>query len=195
MDRIRIAKAGVFILALIAAWSIRGYGADVYMVDGPHSSARFRVKNMAFLSVSGTFDEISGKVLVDQVNPASSTVEIYIETASIDTHIRKRDDDLRSEGFFNVAKYPQMSFKSREVRRRPDGKFDVKGDFTLRGVTRPLTVVVEKIGAGAAPTSDAYYDFKTQFTISRNAYGMTKDSSLIADKVNIWLTIRAARKE
>ena len=117
---------------------------EVYKFDPSGSAIGFSVHQ--FLGTTqGKFTSFSGKIDVDREHPENSSVTAQIDVRSIDTHIKKRDDHLRSPEFFNVEKFPQITFRSRSVKRTGPQSGDILGDLTMRGVTRPTTLHVKLV--------------------------------------------------
>jgi polyisoprenoid-binding protein YceI len=115
---------------------------EIFKFDAAHSTIGFRVHQ--FLgATNGKFTQFSGTIDVDRQHPERSSVTATIKTASIDTRIKKRDDHLRSEEFFNVEKYPEIAFKSRSVKQSGSQSGDIIGDLTMHGVTKPITLHVK----------------------------------------------------
>ena len=132
---------------VIAALVIAGVGSTAaakenYKFDPSGSSIGFSVHQ--FLGTTrGKFANFSGRIEVDREHPENSSVTAQIDVQSIDTRIKKRDDHLRSAEFFNVEKFPQMTFKSRSVKRTGPQSGDILGDLTIHGVTKPITLHVK----------------------------------------------------
>jgi len=120
--------------------------ADTYTVDKQHTEAGFQVRHL-LTKVRGTFRDVSGSIAWDKADPARSTVEFHLKTASVDTGVEQRDNHLRSQDFFWAEKYPEIVFKSTEVTGKllGNGQYDLKirGDLTLHGVTRQIVIPVK----------------------------------------------------
>lgn len=115
---------------------------ETFKFDVPHSTIGFRVHQ--FLgTTTGKFSRFSGNIDIDRAHPEHSSVSARIQVSSIDTGIKKRDDHLRSAEFFNVAKYPEITFKSRSVKQTGSQSGDILGDLTMHGVTKPITLHVK----------------------------------------------------
>ena len=126
----------------IAALSPAASANETYKFDPSSSTIGFSVHQ--FLGTTqGKFTRFSGKIDVDREHPENSYVTAQIDVRSIDTRIKKRDDHLRSPEFFNVEKFPHMTFKSRSVKRTGPQGGDIVGDLTMHGVTRPTTLHVK----------------------------------------------------
>ena len=129
----------LFAAAVILGVSSAASANDAYKFDPSGSAIGFTVHQ--FLGTThGKFTGFSGKIEVDREHPENSSVTAQIDVRSIDTHIKKRDDHLRSPEFFNVEKFPQITFKSRSVKRTGPQSGDIFGDLTMHGVTRPITL-------------------------------------------------------
>jgi polyisoprenoid-binding protein YceI len=130
-------------VALIFVALIQSAGADeTYRFDQARSTIGFQVRQ--FLGTTdGKFTQFSGSIDLDRQHPEHSSVSARIQVSSIDTRIKKRDDHLRSPEFFNVAKFPEISFKSRSVKQTGPQSGDVVGDLTMHGVTKPVTLHVK----------------------------------------------------
>ena len=128
--------------AVIAGLSPAAWANEAYKFDPSGSTIGFSVHQ--FLGTThGKFTKFSGKIEVDREHPENSSVTTQIDVRSIDTRIKKRDDHLRSTEFFNVEKFPQITFKSRSVKRTGPQSGDILGDLTMHGVTKPITLHVK----------------------------------------------------
>ena len=132
----------VLSFVLLAAVSSRALGNEVYKFDQSRSTIGFTVHQ--FLGTThGKFPKFDGKIEIDREHPEKSSVVARIDIRSIDTGIVKRDNHLRSAEFFNVAKFPEMTFKSGRVRQTGEQSGDIFGDLTMHGVTKPITLHVK----------------------------------------------------
>jgi polyisoprenoid-binding protein YceI len=123
-----------------------------YTIDPSHSSAEFSVRHLMITNVKGRFGKLAGTVELDTEHPETSVVDVTIDATSIDTREEKRDAHLRSPDFFDVEKYPTLTFKSTAVSRSDDG-FAVVGDLTMHGITKQVTLEVEDL---SAPSKDPW---------------------------------------
>src|SRR5690606_12865226 len=110
---------------------------NTYVIDPSHSTANFSIKHMMIAKVHGGFEKLSGKLVYDPQNPAKSSVEASIETASINTRDSQRDIHLKSADFFDVEKYPTITFRSTQLEKIGDG-LKIQGDLTIHGVTKQV---------------------------------------------------------
>lgn len=151
--------------------------ADTWVVDTAHSDASFQVRHM-MSRVRGSFTDLSGTVVADPARPESASVEFKIKAASIDTANAKRDEDLRGTDFFDVAKYPDIKFKSTRVKATGKDRYDVTGVLTMRGVSKEVTIPVSFLGFGKDPWGNEKAGFSTEFTLNRKDYGIVWNQAL-----------------
>lgn len=177
-------KGLIVAFLLVAASSLAASASDVYMLDSSHTSAVFKVKHLAISNVTGTFSGVSGNFSLDKKKPEKSFVEVEIKTDSVNTNNPKRDEDLRSENFFNVSIYPVMRFKSKRITAAGKDAYKVTGDFSLNGVTKTITIQVNQTGEGKDPIGNQRIGFEASFSINRSEYGM-KPHMAVGDTVNI----------
>ena len=188
--------------ALIAAVVIAGFSPaasanETYKFDPSGSTISFSVRQ--FLGTThGKFTRFSGKIEIDRERPENSSVTAQIDVRSIDTRIKKRDDHLRSAEFFDVEKFPQMTFKSRSVKRTGPQSGDILGDLTMHGVTKPITLHVKLV----TPVSDMSRTrwAVTTDPITRRDFNLmfaaaTESISGISQSVAINIEIEAKRAE
>jgi polyisoprenoid-binding protein YceI len=182
------------------------FASDIYLIDKKHSNVGFLVRHL-FTKVPGRFTEFSGQITFDEDNPEQSTVEVTIKTASVNTDNDLRDKDLRSPNFFDVAKFPEMTFRSKSVKGTGQNTADVTGNLTIHGVTREVVLKVEFTGKGkgagpqgtivpgrGARTMVAGWDATT--TVRRSDFGITWNQTIegtrvIGDDVQIELRVEA----
>lgn len=124
---------------------------ETWKLDPMHSAAQFSVRHLGISTVRGAFTKLSGTVEYDPSDIAKSSVEVTIDTASVDTRVENRDKDLRSDHFLDVTKYPTMTFHSTKVEPAGAGKLKVTGDLTLHGVTKQVVLDVD---GPSAPIKD-----------------------------------------
>lgn len=167
----------VLALALIAAAAPATADVHTYAIDPAHSEAAFQIRHM-FTNVRGTFGDFEGTVVMDTEDPASSTVSFTIDAASIDTDHEERDAHLRTEDFFWVEKHPEITFVSESIRPVGDNRYAVTGTFTLRGVSKKITLPVTFLGAGQDPWGNTRAGFSTETSIDRKEYGMVWNANL-----------------
>ena len=188
-------KISVLILAMtLLATGGAARAADTYQIDPVHSFASFSIGHLGIGLVRGYFSDIAGTIVFDEKDAAKDSIEVTIKTASVNTHVDKRDEDLRSPNFFEVEKYPTMTFKSTKITKKGD-HYTVTGDFTLHGVTKTITVTAKHLGAGKDPWGGFRAGFAADFSIKRSDYGMKFDPPpAIADTVDISVAFEAVKK-
>jgi polyisoprenoid-binding protein YceI len=167
--------------------------APAYKVDTVHSTALFRVKHMNTSYAYGRFNDITGQVAFDDQDPKKGILDIVVKTDSIDTANQNRDKHLKSADFFNAVQYPTITFKSKSVAKTGTDTYEARGDLTLHGVTRPLTIKVTRSGAGKDMKGRPTLGFETDFSIKRSDFKMNKMLEGASDDVRIVVSIEAAQ--
>jgi polyisoprenoid-binding protein YceI len=181
----------LFVLAGIGATT---QAAEIYKVDPVHSSIVFKIKHLGIANVYGRFNDVSGTVTQDKENPPKSAVEFSVPVESIDTHVAKRDQHLKSPDFFNAKQFPVITFKSKEVKETGKDSYQITGDFTLHGVTKSLTIDFKKGGEAKGMQGEYRAGGEAQFTIKRSDYGMSFMLNAVGDEVSIVLAIEGVRQ-
>jgi len=171
-------------------------GTTTYQIDPRHSSAGFGVTHLMISTVRGEFHGVTGTVIVDDSDISKSSVNVTIDATTVDTREPDRDKHLKSEAFFDVAKYPTITFQSTKVEQNSDGSLKVTGDLTIRGVTKAavLTATLPK-----APIKDPWGLQRTAVSastkINRQAFGVAWNQKLdsggvvVGDDVNVTLDV------
>ena len=186
-----------FIAAAVVGLSPVASATEAYKFDPSGSTIGFSVHQ--FLGTThGKFTKFSGKIEIDRERPENSSVTAQIDVRSIDTRIKRRDDHLRSAEFFDVEKFPQMTFKSRSVRRTGPQSGDIVGDLTMHGVTKPITLRVKLLTA-IGDTSRTRWSVTTD-PIVRRDYNLMFSSAAesvsgISQSLAINIQIEAKRAE
>jgi polyisoprenoid-binding protein YceI len=170
----------------------------VYKVDADHSGVGFSIRHFVS-NVPGHFRDFDGVIKYDKQNPAASSVEFTVKAASIDTSNNDRDEHLRGPDFFDVQKFPSLTFTSTKVAAKDADTLEVTGNLTLHGVTKPVTIPVEVLGTAKTPNGEKA-GFQTSFTINRKDYGIVWNrvldagGSVLGDDVKINIDIEANRQ-
>jgi polyisoprenoid-binding protein YceI len=196
--RSRTIAAAVFTVVLGSA--ARGQN---YNVDPVHSSVNFRVKHLDTSYAFGRFNDIAGKFTLDDKSPGGSSFDVTVKAASVDTGNAQRDQHLKGPDFFNAVQFPTVSFKSTRAVASlgvdgfsPQGKsegsvqltgFIVNGELTLHGVTKPVTIRLQKTGSGKDMRGNAIVGLVGTLVVKRSDYGMTGMAGAVGDEV--WVTI------
>lgn len=168
MKRLLAFSSAVVFLAATAA----AQGQN-WKIDPNHTAAQFSVRHMGISTVRGAFTKVAGTVEYDPSNPAKSSVEVTIDADSVDTRVEARDNDLRSANWFDVAKYPNITFKSKSVQPAGEGKLKITGDLTIHGVTKEVVLDVDGPSAPITdPKGNAHMGASATTKIKRTDFGV-----------------------
>jgi polyisoprenoid-binding protein YceI len=185
----------------IATWTIAALlaaspaAASVWELDPAHSAAQFSVTHMMVSTVRGQLSNVQGTVEIDDANPANLKVDATIDASTIDTREAKRDGHLKSADFFDVAKYPTITFKSKKSQKAGAGAYKVTGDLTMHGVTKE--VVLDVTGVKAAGTRMGAL---ATTRVNRKDFGLNWNKALeaggvvVSDDVDITIDIELVKK-
>jgi polyisoprenoid-binding protein YceI len=161
-----------------------------YNIDSAHTAVNFTVRHMMVTNVRGSFDNITGSLNFDAANPAASSVEVTINAATVNTGVTDRDNHLRSADFFEVEKYPTITFKSTKVEANGETRAKVTGDLTIRDVTKSVVLDVEFLGQTASPFGDTRAGFEASTSINREDFGLGWNVALEAGGVLVGKDIK-----
>ncbi|MGD0306221.1 MAG: YceI family protein [Candidatus Acidiferrales bacterium] len=188
------ALAVVFTSAVFAAPS--GAQTSTWQIDPAHANAQFTVRHLSISNVSGQFNKMSGTVQLDDKDITKSSVNATIDVSSVDTRDNSRDGDLKSDHFFDVAKYPTMTFTSTQIESAGPGKLKMTGNLTLHGVTKVVTFDVDgPSDAITDPWKNQRRGASATTTINRRDFGITTyPAAAIGDDVKITLDIEFIKK-
>jgi polyisoprenoid-binding protein YceI len=168
--------------------------ADSFKFDPFHSAILFKIGHFGFSNVYGRFDTFSGTFTFDQNDPSKDAVSVEIKTDSVDTNAPKRDSDIKGPDFLNSAQFPGATFKSTSVKKIDDKTYEVTGDFTLRGVTKPLTLNVKAIGSGPGPKGEFRSGWEGTATLKRSDFEVKALLPGIADEVSLILSVEGIKQ-
>src|SRR5258705_13937071 len=177
----------ISVAALAAILSVPAAAAtSTWQVDPNHSAAQFAVRHLAISTVRGAFTKVNGTIQFDDKDISKSSVEVTIDADSVDTRVPNRDKDLRSDHFFDVQKYPTITFKSTKVEQVEPGKLKVTGDLTIHGVTKAVVLDVEGPTAAVKdPWGNQRAAANARTKINRKDYGVkwkaTMDDGVLED--------------
>ncbi len=170
-----------------------------YTIDTAHSMAEFSVRHMMISTVRGVFDDLTGTLEFDKENPAASSIEAVIKTATVNTRMTDRDNHLRSADFFDAETYPEMTFKSTKVEVTGDNTAKVTGDLTIRDTTKAVTFDVTYFGEMPnTPFGDERVGFTGTVVINREDWGLNWNQALeaggwlVSKEVTINIELQAA---
>ena len=173
----------------------------VWQLDPKHTLVEFAVTYLAFTTVKGHFEGVSGTIRSDDADPARSSVEVEIDAASLNTREGRRDTHLRSADFLDVERYPTITFASTRVEVTAPNRWLVHGDLTIRGTTRAVVLETEAKGRGVNPQGLEAAGFAAQVEINRRDFGVSWNQALemggvlVGDTVAIQLEIQAIRQD
>ena len=197
MKRITLSALTATMLALPSVAA-----AGDWTLDAAHSQASFSVRHMMISNVRGDFTGISGTVDFDEKKATNTKIDVAIDVATLDTRDAKRDGHLKSPDFFDVAKHPKMTFKSKKIRK--SGKnYKVAGDLTIHGVTKPVTLLTTISKPTKSPWGQTVVGVQATTTINRKDFGLTWNKALetggvvVGEKVEITIDaelVKAASK-
>jgi polyisoprenoid-binding protein YceI len=168
-----------------------------FQIDKTHSEAAFQVRHL-ITKVRGRFADFGGAVEFDEAAPEKSSVAFTIQAASIDTNTPDRDAHLRSDDFFAVETYPTITFTSTAISPRGDRHYDVAGDLTMRGVTKPVVLPITFVGTATDPWGNEKAAFEGEMTLNRKDFGLNWNAAieaggfLVGDEVKVSLSVQAA---
>ncbi|HSP17223.1 MAG TPA: YceI family protein [Thermoanaerobaculia bacterium] len=173
-----------------------------WQIDPAHSAVEFAVKHMMFTTVRGRFKDVKGTIEVDEQNPARSTVNVDIATASIDTGVADRDAHLRSADFLDVEKFPTITFRSKRVEgamKKEGDAFKIAGDLTIRGKSIEVTLDSVYLGSGKDPWGNFKGGAEATAKIDRRDWGLTWNQALetggilVGNDIRIEIQVQAAK--
>jgi polyisoprenoid-binding protein YceI len=195
----RLSRALGFIALAGALSAPVAEAADTYTIDPGHSNLGFTIRHF-FSKVPGSFTKYEGTLIYDTQDLAKSSVNVTIESASIDTRHPDRDKDLRSANFFDVEKFPKITFTSTKVTPAGANKAKVEGTLTIKGVSKPVTLDVDLLGAGPDAWGGYRGGFEARTKINRQDYGVSWNKVLegggtvLGDDVDIVLNVEAIKQ-
>ena len=172
--------------------------ADTWTIDANHTAAQFAVKHLMVSTVRGQFEKTSGTIQWDGRDVRTMVVNVSIDVASVNTRVNMRDNDLRSASFFDVAKYPTITFVSKKVEPRAAGTFTMTGDLTIHGVTREVVLAVEGPSAPLRQGANLRIGASATTKINRHDFGLTygrlvEAAPVVGDEITITIDIEATK--
>lgn len=170
--------------------------AENYVIDtkNAHAAIEFRIQHLGYSWMVGRFNDFDGTFSYDEKNPAASKVTVNIRPASVDTNFAERDKHLRSKDFLSVEKFPTAKFVSTSYEDKGNNKGVLKGNLTLHGITRPVTIDVTQIGAGPDPWGGFRRGFSGTTTLTLKDFGIDYDLGPASRTVDLFLSIEGIRQ-
>lgn len=168
---------------------------ETYQLEKPHTQIIFSVNHLGFSHSFGKFTDYAGTIVFDRGEPEKSKVDVAIKTASLDLEDEKWNEHLKSKDFFNVEKFPDMTFKSVNILKTGDKTAKLTGDLTILGVTKPVTLDVTFNNAGKHPMKDAMMaGFSARGKIKRSDFGMNYGVPMVGDDVDLIIEVEAIQE-
>lgn len=169
--------------------------ADTFKVDPVHSYVVFQIKHLDVGNNWGRANSPTGTFTIDDADASKSSISISVKADSIDTGNAARDTHLKGPDFFDAKQFPNITFKSTAVKKTGEKTYEVTGDFTLHGVTKPLTVTLTKVGEGdkGAQAGGVRAGYETSFTIKRTDFGMTGMTQAVGDEVKLTVSFEGTK--
>ncbi|MDH4099181.1 MAG: YceI family protein [Nitrospirota bacterium] len=184
-------KKVILLLIALLAFTTTAFAAESYTVDPKHTFANFEVNHLGLTTQRGRFDKTSGKITLD-LAAKKATVDIEIDAKSVNTGGEQLEKHLLGEDFFNVEKFPTITFKSTNVEFKNDYPTSVHGNLTILGVTKPVTLAITAFNCRVHPMNKKYVcGADATATVNRSEFGMTYAVPAVSDAVKLLITVEA----
>lgn len=170
-----------------------------WTIDPSHTIVEFGIRHLMITTVKGRFGGVEGTIKGNPDDWADAEVEVKIDAASVDTRNEDRDNHLRSADFFEVEKYPHLTYKSTKVTKTGENSYTIEGELTIRDVTKPVTLEAEYLGKAVDPWGNEKIGFSAKAKVNRKDFGLTWNAPLeaggflVGDEVTIELEVQAAK--
>lgn len=189
-------KKALLVAALGAVVASVPASADTYEIDtkGAHASINFAVQHLGYSWLVGRFDTFAGEFTYDSAKLEDSKIAVTIDTKSVNSNHAERDKHLRSADFLNVDKFPEAKFVSTKIVKDDGGEFDLIGDLTLNGVTKSVTIEVDKIGEGKDPWGGYRVGFEGETEINMRDFNIKMDLGPASQTVKLTLHVEGIKK-
>ena len=189
-------KVGLFTLISLI-WILLAMPAaagDAYNVDSDHTYLLFRVKHLGIGYSYGRFSKPTGTFTFDEAKDTIGAIDMQILATNVDTDVEKRDNHLKSPDFFDAKKFPMISFKGTSFKKIAENTYEIIGDITLLGKTRPVSLKAIQTGAAKDPWGKYRRAFEAEFTIKRSDFGMDFLMNVAADEVELTVSVEGIRQ-
>lgn len=197
MGVLAAAGAGAGLMGVCGSPALAGnlsQAAGAFTVDSVHSSVVFKAQRVNGAPFYGTFRKIEGSFTIDAANPSASVIDVTIPVESIDSNNPGRDKHLKNSDFFSAAEHPTLTFKSKSFTKKSDTEWEVAGELTARGVTKPVTIKAIQTGTGPARGGGTMVGLDVTFTIKRSEFGINYGPQALADEVAIMVGLEGVKK-
>ncbi|MGM0450870.1 MAG: YceI family protein [Pseudomonadota bacterium] len=189
-----VSAAAVALLGAGQAFADEHSGTYAFDTEGQHQFIQFRISHLGFSTLYGRFNDFDGSFEYNADNPEESSVNVTVDTSSVDSNHSERDKHLRGEDFLHVSEYPEATFESTSVEVHEDDTATVTGDLTLRGVTREVDLDMEMIKHGEDPWGDYRMGFEGETTLTLENFGIDYDLGPEAEEVTLMLSVEGIRQ-
>lgn len=185
-----------FLASALILGSSLAHALDTYKIDPSHSAVVFKVNHLGFTHVYGQFPKVEGEFKVDGKKGEKESITVTVDANSITTHEAKRDKHLKNADFFDVKQFPTITFKSDSVTKKGGNKYEVKGQLSLHGVTKPVTFTLDRGRTGKDPWGNTRTGGDAQFTIKRSDFGMNymQGENQVSDEVTLFLAVEGIKQ-
>jgi len=167
--------------------------AEDYVIDAVHSGVTFQISHLGLSWIHGRFNEFGGNFTIDSSDPTKSSFTLNIKPDSVDSNNSKRDEHLKSPDFFNVKQFPALSFASTSV-KPIEGGYEVTGDLTLHGETKPVTFSLKGGRSAEFPKGVQRTGYSTQLVLKRSDFGVGKPNPALGDEVYVAISFEGTKK-
>jgi polyisoprenoid-binding protein YceI len=186
----RMMRFSTFLCALAMLAGTAAAQIQTWNIDPNHTAAQFSVRHMGISTVRGAFTKVSGTAQYDPANPSKTSVEATIDAASVDTRVSMRDNDLKSANYFDVEKYPTITFKSKSVQAAGAGKLKITGDLTIHGMTKEVVLDVDGPSAPVTdPHGNSHVGASASTTIKRTDFGVGGANPMVGEDITITIDV------
>jgi polyisoprenoid-binding protein YceI len=179
--------------ALLACTSLGAAETQTWQIDPNHTASQFSVRHLGISTVRGQFMKTSGTVVYDPADLSKTQIDVTIDASSVDTRVQMRDNDLRSDHFLNVAKYPTITFKSKQAGSGGQGKLKITGDLTIHGVTKEVVLDVDGPSQPTPAMGGIRMGAEAVTTIDRKDFGVNGAPGMVGDEIQITLDVELTR--
>lgn len=186
-------KKTLIVLALASSMSVSAFAADSYTIDARHTFPSFEISHLGFSIQRGRFNKTAGRITLDTA-AKTGTIDVTIDATSISTGLPDLEEHLRGEDFFDTAKYPTITFTSKKLKFDGDKLVGADGDFTMHGVTKPVSLQLDHFKCGIHPMTKKFNCGANATTqIKRSEFGITKYVPAVGDDVKIAIQVEASK--
>jgi polyisoprenoid-binding protein YceI len=187
--------SGAWVAAAVLTLAGAAVAAPVtYKVDGAHSFVVFKVVHLNVANAYGRFNDVTGTVVADEEAPEKGSIDIQIKAESIDTGNEKRDQHLKGPDFLNTQQFPMVTFKSKSIKKTSDKEYEVTGDLSMHGVTKPVTAKLVKIGEGKGMRGEYRAGAEARFQVKRSEFGITYMPEGLSEEVDVIVALEGIRQ-